>query len=620
MKTKCTIYSSLTLMLLCCCSICFSASEEPEDAIALVIDILKGDDQEMQAVAIAMVRDIPGTEITKALAKELPNLSAMSQVRLLSALGARGDQAALPAVVAATKFKDESVRIAALKALGELGSDSSVTLLAQTAAGTRGAEQEAARESLYRLRGPGINKTILANIPSAEPAVKVELIRSTSKRNIAAGVKTLLKTAQDSDRKVRLESFKALKTIAGEKDLPALVDALIGVQREADRREAEKTVAAVAHKIDEKNRRAEVRRITGTVLPLVKDVKSRCSLLRVLGKIGDDSAVPTLRMALKDKDAQVLDAAIRALSEWPTAVPLPDLLKVAQTSDNKIHRVLALRGFVRLIGLGSGRSAKETIGMYKQAMSLASSAGEKKLVLSGLANVKSIAALEMATECLEDKSLQQEAEFAVVKIAGAISGSHPQQSKDVLKKIIQTSKNNSLRQQAQEAINQIERFDDYLTAWQVSGPYTKDDADGTELFDIAFAPEEPDARDVAWRIMPVGTNKDRPWLIELDKALGGNNRAAYLRNKIRFDKSQKARLELGSDDGIKVWLNGQLVHANNATRGASAGQDKVEVALKQGWNRLLLKITQSGGEWAVCARLRKRDGSKLEGLMVQTED
>ncbi len=258
--------------------------------------------------------------------------------------------------------------------------------------------------------------------------------------------------------------------------------------------------------------------------------------------------------------------------------------------------------------------------MYKQAMELASSTASKRLVLSGLANVKTLATMQMASEYLEDKSLQQEAEFAIVKIAVAISGSYAKEVKNVLQKVIQTSKNDSLRQQAQEVINRIERFDDYLTAWQVSGPYSKDEADGTELFDIAFSPEESDARGVVWRIMPVGTNKDRPWLMELDKVLGGNNRAAYLRNKVWSEKSQKVRLELGSDDGIKVWLNGQLVHANNATRGASAAQDKVEVALKQGWNRLLLKITQSDAEWAACARLRRLDGSKLERLKVQTKD
>jgi len=627
MKTKCTIYISLTVLLLCCCAICFSAyasdsalrESESEDAISLVIEILKGDDEEMQAVAIAMVKEIPGTEITQALARELPNLSATSQVRLLSALADRGDRAALPAVITATKTADESVRVAALKALGDLGDESNVAMLAGTAAATSGAVSNAARESLYRMRGPKIDEAILAEIPSADPKVKVELIRSTSERNIAAGVKTLLKTTADSDRKVRIESFKALKTVAGQKDLPALVDALIGVESEADRREAEKTVVAVAHKISEKNLRADA---VLAALPKFVQVEARCSLVRVLGKIGGNKALVVVQEALEHDSGEVQIEAIRALAEWSTAEPAADLLKVVQSSDNKLHRVLALRGYVRLIGLDSGRPEEETISMYKQAMELASSADEKKMVLSGLANVKSLAALEMAFRfrCLRDKAFEQEAEVAVIKIAEGTHGSHPQQTKAILQKVIQISKIDSLRQRAQELINQIERFDDYLTAWEVSGPFTKEEADGTALFDIAFSPEEPDAQDVVWRIMPVGTNKDRPWLMELDKALGGNNRAAYLRNKVWSDKSQKVRLELGSDDGIKVWLNGQLVHANNVIRPAEPAQDKVELTLKQGWNPLLLKITQSGGEWAACARLRRLDGSKLEGLKVQMKD
>jgi HEAT repeat protein len=340
-----------------------------------------------------------------------------------------------------------------LKAIGDLGDASSVGLLAGTAAATRGAEQKAARESLYRLRGPKIDETVLAAIPSAEARVKVELIRSTGERNIAAGVEILLKTARDKDAKVRRETLRVLKTIAEPKYLPALVELLVGVQSSVDRREAEKTVTAVAHKIPE--------HITGraeevlAVLPSVKDVASRCSLLRVLGKIGDDSTLDVLRAGLKDKSVQVLETCIRALAGWPTVEPVADLLKVVQTSENKIHRVLALRGFVRLIGLDSGRPAQETIGMYRQAISLASNTSEKKMALSGLANIKSLAALQMAAAYLEDKSLQQEAEVAVVKIAEATGGSYPAESKAVLQKVIQISKNDFLRQKAQEVISQI---------------------------------------------------------------------------------------------------------------------------------------------------------------------
>jgi len=436
-----------------CAIVSMAGSEEPQnEALEIIINALKGGDESMQAMAIALVRDMPGPEVTKVLARELPNLSARGQMQLLSALADRGDRAALPAVIAAAKAKDESVRVAALKALGDLGDALSVGLLAGTAAATRGAEQKAARESLYRLRGPKIDETVLAAIPSAEPNVKVELVLSTGQRNIAAGVEILLKTAQDKEPKVRRETLRVLKTIAEPKYLPALVELLIGVQSGVDRREAEKTVTAVAHKISDKNRQAEA---VLAALPSVKEQTSRCSLLRVLGKIGDNSALGVLRAGLKDKSVVVQEACVCALAEWPTAEPVADLLKVVQTSENTIHRVLALRGFVRLIGFESGRPAEETIGMYKQAMSLASNTSEKKMVLSGLAGMKLLAALQMAVAYLEDKSLQQEAEVAVVKIAEATGGSYPAESKAALQKIIQISKNDFLRKQAQELLNRI---------------------------------------------------------------------------------------------------------------------------------------------------------------------
>ena len=150
-----TAYVLVTYVVIGCAMVSAVGSEEPEnEAIGIIMDALKGNDESMQSMAIALVREMPGTEVTEALAKELPGLSVRGQVQLLSALADRRDRTALPAVVVATKAKDESVRVAALKALGSLGDASSVSLLAQTAAATRGVEQKAARESLYRLRGP----------------------------------------------------------------------------------------------------------------------------------------------------------------------------------------------------------------------------------------------------------------------------------------------------------------------------------------------------------------------------------------------------------------------------------------------------------------------------------
>lgn len=176
MKTMRVACGFSAVFVLCSYAVCLAVEESEDDAVAIVLEILKSGDQEMQAVAIAMAKEMEGPEITKALAKELPNLSATSQVQLLSALGDRGDVAALPAVIAATKGSAPSVRIAALKALGQLGNASTVTVLAQKAAAAGGDEQKAAQESLYRLRGTGVDEAILAGIAEAEPKVKVELI------------------------------------------------------------------------------------------------------------------------------------------------------------------------------------------------------------------------------------------------------------------------------------------------------------------------------------------------------------------------------------------------------------------------------------------------------------
>ncbi len=424
----------------------------PKKAGEIIVNVIEADDPVTQAVAIALVREVSGIGITEALAESLDKLSATGQVQLLSALADRGDQAALSAVVNATKSSEQSVRIAALDALAALGDASSVNLLAQVAAAAKGAEQKTARRSLDRLRGPKIDQTIIASISQAEPKVKIELIRSISRRNIYTAVKTLLKTAKDSDSKVRLASFKALKTIADRKDLPALVNLLADVQSGSVRNEAEGTIVAVANKIPDRNRRAEV---ILAKLASVKEVTGRCSLLSVLGKIADDSSLPAIRTALKDKNVEVKSAAIRALSEWPTGQPVADLLKVVRTSRNETHRVLALRGVVRLIGLDSRRPEKETIKMYRQAMSLASNVSEKKMVLSGLANIKSYAALQMAAAYLEQKALQQEAGMAVIKIAEATYLSHPQRTRDILEKVLRFGKNDSLRKRAQEMINKI---------------------------------------------------------------------------------------------------------------------------------------------------------------------
>lgn len=62
-----------------------------------------------------------------------------------------------------------------------------------------------------------------------------------------------------------------------------------------------------------------------------------------------------------------------------------------------------------------------------------------------------------------------------------------------------------------------------------------------------------------------------------------------------------------------------LVHAKNTNRGLEPRQDIVKVKLQKDWNDLLLKVVHHEGGWAFCCRIRKPDGTVLDGLRVKVK-
>lgn len=413
-----------------------------------VVEALKSGDTAIQTAAVATLKEVNRTDVIKAAAEQLPNLAAAQQAQLLAALADCEDKAALSTALSAVKSTDTDVRAAALNAIGVLGDATSVDVLVDKAADSRGAEQKAAQDALYQLRGTDVDVEIVKKIADAEPKAKVELIRSCDQRNITASAPVLMKAVQDSDGRVRTEAIKAMRTVAGPQDLAGLIDLQLAATG-ADRTELEKTVVAVAGKIPQDKGRAEK---VLAALSAAKTVDARGSLLSVLGKIGDPAGLPVLREALADKEEKVKDAAVRGLSDWPTSAPAADLLEIAKKSENEVQKTLALRGYVRLIGLESDKPAEELIKEYQEAMTLAPSAAEKRMVLSGLTNVRSFEALQMAGGCLDDAELKQEAETAVVKIAESTISSNPKETKELLQKVLEETTSETVREQAQRLL------------------------------------------------------------------------------------------------------------------------------------------------------------------------
>ena len=105
---------------------------------------------------------------------------------------------------------------------------------------------------------------------------------------------------------------------------------------------------------------------------------------------------------------------------------------------------------------------------------------------------------------------------------------------------------------------------------------------------------------------------------ELVNAIGfrrGNteHHVAYGLIYIESPREQQTRVFVGSDDAVKVWLNGELVHEEHVDRGASDYQSNSPVTLKQGRNLLLVAVYQGVGWWS--GFFGFEEGTEYEALL-----
>ena len=71
-------------------------------------------------------------------------------------------------------------------------------------------------------------------------------------------------------------------------------------------------------------------------------------------------------------------------------------------------------------------------------------------------------------------------------------------------------------------------------------------------------------------------------------------------------------LGVGSDDGVVVWVNREKVDDVQGGRPASPGQETVRAHLKAGWNEIMAKVDNIGGDWALYLEFRTEGGEPLK--------
>jgi len=564
-------------------------------------------------------RDIRLTEFLdiSGSVKEFPSMNTAEQIQLIASLTPFANNPKIFKIIKSSlKSKHLDLRISALRAAGQITDPKVVTILVKHASKSDGVEKQAALESLYTLNGKKINNKLLSGLSSffMKTNVKVEFIRAVRERQIKEGAEQIIGLASKRNSHIRLEAVKTLNVIADIDHIPACINLLANSQSEAERNILERTVANLIGQSSDSDHTV----LLITALNSTKSTETQISLITVMGELKNDSTLPILIPLLNiNGESPVKLAVITALSGWATDKPLPALMEIVEVSLDPAEKKSAIKGAVRLLGLNKQRATEETVRLYQSVLNYATYSEDKKALLSGLKDVQSLAALEMAMRFLKDDILMFDAEIACIAIANNIHSLFPTECKSVMIDIINTSKKVHFQRKAQSVLNKIERMDDYITQWLMSEPFS---VSGKSLYSTKFVAEVDSDSYPLWRNVPEFSDKDNYWHVNLSALKTSLVAAVYLKTNVWSEIEQTVRLEMGSNDGIKAWINNELVHLNAVARGVVPGQDVVNTQLNKGWNTLLLKIVnEGGGGWGACARLRRMDGGHLSNVNIKSQ-
>ncbi|HEV2296438.1 MAG TPA: HEAT repeat domain-containing protein [Tepidisphaeraceae bacterium] len=285
------------------------------------------------------------------------------------------------------------------------------------------------------------------------------------------------------------------------------------------------------------------------------------AMLLALPKVKPDAAKPYeewIRAAIKSNHLPVRQAAIAAIGHLADALSVPELVKLADRSADREVVIAALAQ------IGPDKTPDEQV----------------------LAVAKLLAETAAATAIIGERDVYARTLAAAQKFAAD--------------KRVPAEQSSALTSQLRQS--------GVISTFQQTDPIPGPDADRN--FATKFPPEETPAGPFAaftvngqpfdWKPVTLADPNGLHHLAPPDKTV------IYATAIYDAPAAGNVLLSLGSDDGIKAWVNGTIVHENNADRGLRPDVDRVAVPVVAGSNVLLFKVNNRAGVAGLQARIRSR--------------
>lgn len=423
--------------------------------VPLLIEQLRSEDRKRLGVGLRTARELPGRDVTEALAVELAHLSPDRRPMLLLALADRSDSAVLPTVHKAAESGPKDLRITAINILIRLGDVSCVPVLLEAATEDDAELEQAAMETLVRLPGKEVDADLLARLPQARGKLRQVLIEIAGQRQISRALPAVVSSLHDIDAGIRVAAVQTIGIIGQDQQTADLVKLLQKADSSGERADIKKALLAISG-------RCGVRCIPH-LRPLTQSRDSELHMigLRALAIVGGPEALAAVKSAIENAEPPVQDEAVRILSNWPNNWPEDSdagqaLLMLVTSAEKMPHQVLGLRGYLQYIRGSKRLSNERKVAKVKDVRSHIKRPEEMRQAIAVLGEAPSASALELLTTLAEDPTVAEEVYSAMVRIASQdIRGISKDQRRQVLQMVAEKSKNDRTKQRARKTLGAV---------------------------------------------------------------------------------------------------------------------------------------------------------------------
>lgn len=421
--------------------------------IPLLLEQLASDNRGSFDLGLSVARELPGTDVTAALATATSNAREDRQPFLLLALADRHDPAAMPAILAAARNGAKASRITAVGILEHTGGAASIPVLLAAATDREPQIAQAGRLALAKLEGTDVEPALLRSLPQATGTARQVLLEVAGQRRMTGALPTVVDATQDPDPTTRRTAVESLAALGTERQAGDLVALLAKTGDPQDREAIRRSLTAICGRAGTA--------CVPALLPLAadRDTALRMMGLHLLASVGGPEALHAVVRAVSDRDETVQDDAVGLLATWPNnwpedvAVAQP-LLDLAKSGKKPAHQVQGVRGYLQYVQETKGLTDAEKVAKVKQLLPLIQRPEEKRLVVAALSSMPAPATLDLLSTLVTDRAITEEACLAIIAVAPSknLKDATRPQRQAALQLVLDHSQNAATKKKAEDTL------------------------------------------------------------------------------------------------------------------------------------------------------------------------